>query len=114
MQLTEKDIIKILPFDELFKRTLLAQFDTLDIDRKNVIGSTLWEVYVALFSLKVEEKMQIAFEKAKNNEIVLDENFYKIARQEAEKEMTEGYFQGTTDADLSAIRSKLQTFLTPN
>ncbi len=114
MKVTTQDIIKALPFEDIFKRSLLQQFDKLNPGRKFIIEQTLWDTYDALFQLKVEEKMQLAFDRAKRNEETLDETFYKRIKDEAEKEMEKGFFQNTKESDLSAIRSKLQTLMTQN
>ncbi len=114
MKLTAKDIVRALPFEDVFKRTLLSQYDTLPPSRRFAIDVLLTDTYETLYQLKVQEKLQLAFEKVRNGQFVLNENFYKDIRQEAEKEMREGMLQHTTESDLSAIRSKLQTYLKQN
>lgn len=113
-QLTTQEIIQSLPFNQLFKKTLIAEFPKMESGRKFIVEQLLWDTYEALFQIKIDEKTDLAFEKAKRNEIELDENFYKTIRAEAEKEMKEGVFQRTTDQDLEAIRTKLQSFIKTN
>lgn len=114
MKITTKDIIKFLPLRAEFKNKLLEEFDTMELNRKFEIEQMLWDVYNSLFEIKVQEKLELLIEKAKNNEIPLDNTLYRKAEAEAEKEMEAGFFKEATDTDLSAVRTKLEALMKPN
>lgn len=111
MKITTKDIIKFLPFNNDFKNKLLEEFDSMELNKKFELEQMLWDAYDNLFELKVQEKMQVMIEKAKNKEIPLDQNIYRLAEKEAEKEMEAGFFKETTDTDLDAVRTRLEALM---
>lgn len=114
MEITTKDIIKFLPLGDAFKNKLLAEFDNLDPDKKFSIERMLWNIYDAFFEMKIQEKFTLGLERAKKNQIPLDKNFYHTMEQEAKKEMEAGLFKETTDADLDAVRTKLEALMKTN
>jgi len=114
MRLTTKDIIKTLPFASEFQKQLLEGFDSLDADKKFEIEQILWDSYDALFQIKLEENLELATIEAEVGNVALDQDFYKKAQEKTEKEMKSNFHEETKDMDLSAIREKLQAYMTPN
>jgi hypothetical protein len=108
---TTTDLIKILPFTESFKENLLAKFDSLSADQRFSLERIVWDLYDALYEARLDENMQLAFDRAKHNEEKLDHDFYTRVRKQTEKELRETQSTAATDVDLSHAREKLQELL---
>lgn len=106
--MTTKDIVKILPFEEQFKNNLLNQFDGLSIDQKFSLEQILWETYVAFYNLKLEENMQLAFLRAKDNQEPLNSNFYKKVQEQTDEQMQKEAGQHIQEKDLEAARIAME------
>lgn len=111
MQITTKDIIKILPFEDQLKTSLLDNFDNLNPDQKLAIEQLLWQTYESLFKLKLEENTQMALLRAKEGREKLDKEFYKRVREQTEKEMQSETIQTTQDVDLSEARKAMEVII---
>lgn len=108
---TTKDLIKILPFDKTFQIELLNSFDSLDDERKDYITQTLWDAYYLFYKINLQEKLGQALLKFKRGEETMDENFYNRVRDAVEKDMQVEFYPKATDADLSAVRAKLEAVI---
>ncbi len=108
MTITTKDIIKILPFQEAFKIDFLEKFDTLPSDKKFSVEQILWDAYYALYRLKFDANISLAFERAKNNEETLDKDFYKRVEEQTEKEMETQALESTEKVDLESARKAME------
>ncbi len=108
---TTQDIIKIVPLNKDFKDELLSKFDTLTPDQKYGIERLIWNYYDALYEAKVQENMQLAFDRAKKNEEKLDDTFYERIRKLTEQELTEEYSKTETTVELLDTREALQKIL---
>lgn len=108
MKITTKDIIKILPLDENMRKTLLEEFDSMDPDRKYNLEKIMWDTYYTMYKLKLEENIQLALLKAKDNQEKLDEDFYSRVREQTEKEMQSEEVQKTQSADLDSARKAME------
>ncbi len=111
MELTTKDIIKILPFEEAFKRALIDQFDNLNPDKRYQTERLLWDLYDAIYTLKLQGKIEMALLPDGPDPRPLNKDFYKSIRQEVDKEMASEATQKTEQVDLEAAREKLQEML---
>lgn len=111
MQLTAKNIAKLLPFDKTFKDDLLQRIDSLDPDQKFTIERMLWETYDAMFLLKLEENLAAALLRAKNRQESLDKELYKRVREQTEKEMQSEALEKTETADLEAARKAMEVIV---
>lgn len=111
MKITTKDILKLLPFEKKFKSDLLNSFDNLIPDQKFTIEQMLWDIYFALFKLKLEENLQVALLSAKEDQEKLDDGFYKRIREQTEKEMQNEAAKKIEEADLSIVRGKIESLL---
>jgi hypothetical protein len=108
---TTKDLIKIIPFDDDFKKKLYNQYDTLNPDQKYSIDRALWDTYDALYDIKLDENLQIALQKAKEGKEVLDTGLYKRVREQTERELRTAHATMATHVDLAETRRKLQELL---
>lgn len=113
MVLQTKDIIKILPFDEKFKKELLESFDKLDVDRRNNIERLLWETYFTLYDIKLQENLRIALEEVARNQEKLDKDLYNRVKKLTNNEMNQVSEQDIRDMDIDITREKLQELITP-
>ncbi len=104
---TTKDIVKILPLDEEFKKDLIDSYDNLSEDSKFNIGRMLWAAYKIIFGIKLEKNMAIAFEEAMENREKLDKNFYNRIRDLTMSEMDHVTAEEIQAMDLDITRDKL-------
>lgn len=111
MKITTKDIIKILPFEEQFKKNLLDQFDQFDPDQKFTIEQVIWDTYDGFYRLKLEENIELALLAAKENKEKLDEQFYARVRELTERDIQTNLSSGAALADLTSTREKLQQII---
>lgn len=111
MKITTKEIIKILPFEEKFRNGLLESFDSLNPDQKYHIERVVWNFYEALYNLKLQENLETAMINVRKGSADVDEEFYGKIKKQTEEEMTKSFYQGTADADLTKIRTKLEEIL---
>jgi len=96
MSLQTKDLIKILPFDEAFKKELGDSFDSLDTD------------------FKLNENLSIALAEAKKNREKLDENFYWRVKELTDREIEHVSAEDIKTADLEEARDKLAEIVSPD
>jgi hypothetical protein len=88
MKLTTKDIITLLPFDQQFKTELLSSYDSFDQDRKFNITQILWRAYYALYTIKLQENLDLALLQAENDpEMSLDKDFYAKVKARTQVQM---------------------------
>ncbi|OGH15944.1 MAG: hypothetical protein A3C30_03850 [Candidatus Levybacteria bacterium RIFCSPHIGHO2_02_FULL_40_18] len=114
MSLQTKDLIKILPFDEAFKKELGDSFDSLDTDKRNSIEKLLWGTYFALYDFKLNENLSIALAEAKKNREKLDENFYWRVKELTDREIEHVSAEDIKTADLEEARDKLAEIVSPD
>lgn len=106
--MTTKDIIKILPFEEQFKNNLLSQFDGLSIDQKFSLEQILWETYVTFYNLKLEENMQLALLRARDNKEPLNSDFYKKVQDQTDEQMQRETLKSVEAKDIEAARAAME------
>ena len=100
-----------MPFDESFKRDLLAKYDTLAPDQRLGIERLLWDLYDAMYTLRLQEKIDLAMNPYAEKKVTLDEDFYERIEDEVEKEMTEQSLKTIEAVDLQSTRDQLQSIL---
>lgn len=108
MNLTTKDIIKVLPFEDQFRKDLLDQFDVLTLEQKYNIERVLWDTYFALYKLKFEEKMNEALLRARENQESLDGNLAKRVEEEVIEELKQQKVEKVQETDLTAARKAME------
>ncbi|MBI2074504.1 MAG: hypothetical protein HYT83_01560 [Candidatus Levybacteria bacterium] len=111
MTITTKEIIKLLPFEDKFRLELLEKFDSLNPDQKFNMEQILWDAYFALYKLKLDENLQLAFLRAKENQEKLDKDFYKRVEEQTEKELSENTIEVTEEVDLEAARKAMEKII---
>lgn len=111
MNLTTKDIIKLLPFTKDLKDRLLADFDSLDANRKFMVEDAVWNTYCTIYKLKLQKNLNLALIRASNNQEKLDANFYQRVEAATEEEMKQENMSAIQDADLSAARKAMETIV---
>jgi hypothetical protein len=87
MNLTTKDIIRLLPLDPPFKQDLLNRYDTLTADQKFEIEQMVWDVYDELYQLRLEANTEEAFIRVQEQQEAFDEDFYKRIKEKTDNEM---------------------------
>ncbi len=107
MVLQTIDIIKILPFDEDFKKELLESFDSFDVNKRNSIEVLLWQTYFTLYDIKLQENLEIALEEAGRNQEKLDKGLYMRVKRLTNNEMNQVSAKDIKDMDLDTTRDKL-------
>ncbi len=111
---TTQDIIKVLPFKEEFRDNLLEKFDSLSDDQRFAIERIVWELYDAIYEARLDENMQLAFDKAKRNEEKLDHEFYSRVRKQTEQQLQKDFSKTETAVELSDAREELNKILQNN
>lgn len=111
MQTTTKTIVKMLPFSQEVKTTILEHFDALTPDQKFIIEDIVWNTYYALYKLKLEENLQLALLRAKNGQEKLDGDFYNRVEEQTEKEMQQEQVEIVENVDLSAARTAMEKII---
>lgn len=111
MKLGTKDIIKILPFEDSFKKDLLDKYDFLDDDQKYNIQTIVWDIYNWIFDTRLQENINVAMDMAIKGQEKLDNKFYARINELTEKEFATGNLQSVDEVDLSTTRDKLQEIL---
>lgn len=114
MKLTTIDIIKILPFEDGFKKSLLAEFDQLEFNKKFDMEQVIWNTYEALYKIKLQENLDVALSQFGTGDEKLDPEFYKKIQEQTHQEMQSESVQVSTDVDLDATREKLQELIRKN
>src|SRR5581483_2184972 len=107
MDLTTKDLIKIIPFEKSFQDQLYETYDSLSADQRFRIEQMLWSTYYSLFDLKLDQNIQEAFLRAENNEESLDNKFYARARAKTEEDMKQMTHTELTEANLEEAQEEL-------
>lgn len=108
---TAKDVIKVLPFSEAFKNELLAKYDLMDEDQQVAVLRAVWDLYDALYDVTLDENIKAAFERAKNDEEKLDEDFYMRVRKQTDQEFQKTIRETEATSELSSTRDELQKIL---
>lgn len=108
---TAKDVIKVLPFSETFKNELLAKYDLMDEDQQVAVLRAVWDLYDALYEVTLDENIKAAFERAKNDEEKLDEDFYMRVRKQTDQEFQKTIRDTEATSELSSARDELQKIL---
>jgi hypothetical protein len=108
---TTKDLIKILPLSKEFKATLLERFDSLLPYQKYRVENTLWDMYDSIYELRLQENMDLAFERAKQNKEKLDHEFYARVRKQTEMDLEKQSSTAATTVDLSNAREELEKLI---
>ena len=111
MDLTTQDIIKILPFDEGFKSGLLERFDDMDPDMRYQVEKVLWDLYDAIYTLKIQEKVESALDPNSPDQVKLDGDFYKRIEEEVDQEIVSDSTKRIEAVDLQATRDQLQNLM---
>ncbi|HUQ85632.1 MAG TPA: hypothetical protein VM077_04870 [Candidatus Limnocylindrales bacterium] len=112
--ITTLDILKTLPFEEAFKSNLLDNFEKFSPDQQYAIEDIIWDTYDSLCRLKIEENVELAMQKAKDKQEVLDQGFYDRIKQQTEKELEDNFTIAVASADLSETRDALQDIIKTN
>lgn len=111
MELTTKNIIKILPFDKEFKESLINSFDSLDADQKFSIERIVWDLYDGLYELRLQENIQLEMEAANDTDHPLNKEFYKRVKEKTEQDMLKEFVDTTISVDLTDARTKIDQIL---
>lgn len=105
MNVKTKDLIKILPFEESFRKNLLAKFDALPYGKKYEVIDLLWKSFDSWYSLKLDENIQLALSEGTES---LDKDFYKRVKEKTDREIEEGAVKSVETADLEEARRAME------
>ncbi|OGD83174.1 hypothetical protein A2165_04525 [Candidatus Curtissbacteria bacterium RBG_13_40_7] len=101
----------MLPFEKNFQAKLIADFATLDPDKKFELEQLLWDTYEAIYKLKLEENLRLALSRVKETKEKLDEDFYSRVKQQTEHDMEVDFAKITASSDIAQVRTKLDLLL---
>ena len=111
MKITTKDIIKLLPFDESFKSSVLESWDDLSSDQKFTIGQLLWDAYGEIYHARFEKNMTVAMVDVTEGKAKMDKDFYKRVKEQTNRDMQQQADETVPSMDLSETRAALQDIL---
>lgn len=111
MQITTKNIIKALPFDERFKMELLNEFDFLTPDQKFTITRLMWDTFQAIFTIKLDENMQKALQDVEEEKEKLNNTLYNKVRQRTLQQLENDLEANLSNIDLAAARHAIETII---
>ena len=106
--MTTKDIIQILPFEDSFKKQLIADYDSLTPDQVYSIGQIIWDAYGAIYQIRLDKNTREALMLVEDGKESLDKEFYKRIREKTNLEMQKDMVQAETTVDLSETREALK------
>lgn len=102
-----KKMIKILPLEADLKKELLESFDDLSTDKKNRIQRMLWAAYDALYQIKLQNNLRIAFDEVGRGQEDLNKDFYSRVKKLTDDEMNQVSLEDEKALDLEITREKL-------
>lgn len=111
MQLTTQTIIKTLPFDEEFKKTLLENLESYDVDTKFEITQLLWDTYFALYDLALEANLEDGLDAVGEGNGKLSPKFFQQIREKTDSQMGDELVETTEKVDLTSTRQKLEEMM---
>src|SRR5579872_2526472 len=111
MKLTTLDIIKLLPFEENYKRSLIDAFDSLSEDQRYEVTELVWSTYGALYRIKYNANMEKALSEIADQRITLGNDFYKKIKEKTDQDMDKLESQQSTPINLDQTRQELQNIL---
>lgn len=106
--LTTEKIIKLLPFDPVFRDQLLKDLPDMDPDRRFQAGKIIWKAYYVLYEIKLQENIQNALFDAAGNPHIIDDDEYHQIEEDTEKQIIESGLQTATENELEDVREKLK------
>lgn len=107
--LSTKSLIKTLPLEREFKEKLLSKYDSLTLELKVDIDELVWDVYDAIYQMKLQENMELALLDEKTDK--LDPGFYSSIRKKTDEQMREEELKSIDNFDLASTRGKLENVL---
>lgn len=108
MQITTKNIIKMLPIEANVKEKLSKDFDDMPLEKKYAIKELLWGFFYSWYGIKLEENTQLALLDAKNGKMKLDHNFYNKVKEKTDREIEEGALETVEKVDLEEARRAME------
>lgn len=111
MNITTQSIIKILPFDQEFKQTLLDNLEKYDLDTKFKITQLLWDTYFALYELKLQENIDDSMNHIVETNDSLSHDLFTKARDRTNQDMEQELIKTSETVDLTTTREKIEEII---
>jgi hypothetical protein len=92
-------------------KDIIAKWDSLTPDQRYSMERLIWDLYDALYQARLDENMQRAFDRAKQEQEKLDHEFYERVRKKTEMDLQKEFSQSEAQVDLSGAREELQKIL---
>ncbi|MBP6993621.1 hypothetical protein KBB12_00055 [Candidatus Woesebacteria bacterium] len=106
------DIIRILPFAEVFRTKLLELYpNKLDEDRRLALERYLWKAFYLYFDALYEENLQLMINDTKNN---LPPDYHDQLLAKTHEQINQGVVTTKADAQIHVLRGELQKLITPS
>lgn len=106
--MTTKNLIKILPLEQIYKEELLNKFDDYSPNQRFVIEQAIWRTYRTIYQLRLQKNLKDALVAVNNGQDKLDDLFYKRVREKTEKELQTETIQTVEKTDLDAARKAME------
>lgn len=111
MILNTDKLIPLLPFDPAFKKDLQARYQALKPDERYELATLIHEAYYAYYRIKLEENMQLEYQKMEDSKVTPGPDFYNRVKEQTEKQLEQEQASESTNQELVAVRNKLQSIL---
>lgn len=111
MKLSTENIVKLLPFEESFKKEFFEQYPSLDADRKFTIQQLVWEAYYAFYRLELEKNFQLGLDDLKTGKEKPDAQFYKRIKEKTQTEMRSDAVEEVEEVDLTEARAAMEKII---
>ncbi len=106
-----KNLIRLLPIAEDFKKLLLEQIDIISSDKKSELDELIWDAYYALYKLRLDRNIQKALDDESENGEKIDQDFYIRIKNKTEAEMQQLKPADLDQEELKETRQKLEEVL---
>ncbi len=104
------DIIRLLPFTEEFRTSLLEVYPTkLSSDRKLAFERYMWKAFYLYFDSLYEENLQQMILKTENN---LPEDYHDKLLAQTYEQINKGVTAKQTSTQIESLRGELQKLIT--
>lgn len=111
MKITTENIVKLLPFEESFKKEFFQQYPNLDADRKFTIQQLVWEAYYAFYRLELEKNFQLGLDDLKTGKEKPDNQFYKRVKEKTQTKMRKDAVEEVQEVDLTEARAAMEKII---
>lgn len=111
MKVTTQDIIKILTFEDEFKKKLLSEWDTYSEDQRLNLEEIIWDTYADLYQIRFDLNTEQALLELSEGEESVDSKFAQRIKEKTDDEFEQLFQHKIPAVELVETREKLQDLM---